>query len=158
MYLLNEAPIFLEFMDRFLKKANSKIKIKATDELFLYDKCVCNKHYCNSFILKTKRKIQKDFYMYHTIKTNKGTFGIELFDNGKFIFVATENKNLPFKKEHKILFKHKSSIKKNLIKNKQKQKLSKKDKKIINRFFKDFKIDPDYKIHYYVDDCIIDYI
>ena len=99
MYLLNEAPIFFKFLDRFLKKAGSNIDIKKSKNLFLYDKCMCNKNSCNTFVLRSKRKIEDGYYVYHTIETNKGTFGIELCDNGDFSFVAQGNSNLPFKKE-----------------------------------------------------------
>ena len=58
MYLLNEAPIFFKFLDRFLKKAGSNIDIKKSKNLFLYDKCMCNKNSCNTFILRSNRKIE----------------------------------------------------------------------------------------------------
>lgn len=152
MYLLNEAPIFFKFLDRFLKKAGSNIDIKKSKNLFLYDKCMCNKNSCNTFILKSKRKIEDGYYVYHTIETNKGTFGIELCDNGDFSFVAQGNSNLPFKKEFEEMFKKESSITNNLIIKNSKKELSYKDHLILERFFMDLEIDPNYFI------CIDEYI
>lgn len=152
MYLLNETPIFLKFLDRFLKKAGSKIDIKKSKNLFLYDKCMCNKNNCNTFILRSNQKIEDEYYVYHTIETNKGTFGIELCDNGDFSFVAQGNSNLPFKKEFEEMFKKDSSITNNLIIRNLKKELSYKDNLILERFFMDLKIDPIYLI------CIDEYI
>ncbi len=43
MYALNKAPIFLEFLNRFLKFSGSKIKIRNTNKLYIYNKCNCGR-------------------------------------------------------------------------------------------------------------------
>lgn len=158
MYLLTEMPLFLEFIDRFLKKAGSKIEIKKSKNLFLYDKCFCSKNYCNTFVLRSKRKIEDEYYVYHTIETNKGTFGIELFDNGDFVFLAQGNNTLPFKKEFEKMFNRKSSVSNNLIIKNSKRQLTYKDKLSLEIFFLDLQVDSIYIIHNYIDECMRLYI
>lgn len=160
MYKLDSAPIFLEFLDMFLKKIGSKVKIKRTNRLFLYDKCVCGKDYCNTFFLKSKRKIEEELYLSHSIETNKGTFSIELLDDGIFVFSATNNKNFPFKEEFEKMFKnYKATVKNKLLAYPSKQKLFTKDKQKLHNYFMDFELlDKVYMIDETIDSCIKRYI
>lgn len=159
MHKIDTTPIFYEFLDMFLSKTKSKIKIKKTNKLFLYDKCVCGKNNCNSFILRTINKISEGYYVYHTIKTNKGTFGIELCDDGTFVFVALDNADFPFKKEFDRMFKnYKKTVRKRVLPLYPKSKLTKKDKEKLHRFFLDFKVEKDYMLHYVIDQCIKEYM
>lgn len=160
MYKLDSAPIFLKFLNMFFKKTGSKVKIKRTNRLFLYDKCVCGKDHCNTFFLKSKRKIEDELYLSHSIETNKGTFSIELLDDGTFVFSATNNKNFPFKGEFEKMFKnYKATVKNKLLSYPAKQKLFTKDKQEIHRYFKDFEVlDDGYMIGETVDSCIMRYI
>jgi len=152
MYTLNSAPIFFEFLDRFLKKANSKIKIKHTNKLFLHDKCLCGSDDCNSFVLKTSNRVIKDFYLCHTLYTNKGTFGIEISDDGTFFFSATQNNNFPFQNEFNKMFNdYKKSVRKSIFRYHHKQKLSIKDTQKLHRFFWDLKIEEHSKIYEDID-------
>lgn len=153
MYLLNDTPVFLEFLDRLLRKSNSKIKINNTNKLYLKDKCTCNENHCNSFIFKSRKKMEKDFYLFHTITTNKGTFVIELYDNGSFYFDATGYEHLPFKKEHKRLFQDRRSINKGFYKY-DKLKMSQKDLQNLNRYFFDLEIESYSLFNKNIDDCI----
>jgi len=159
MYPLKNAPIFLEFLDTFLKKANSKIKIKHSNKIFLYDKCLCHENSCNTFVLRTTKQIDFNYYVCHTIETNKGTFGIELLNTSEMLFIATNNTNLPFKKEFKTFFNNKRTINKTIQNRKNINKLSSKNKQALHMFFKDLEIISSvYLIDETIDNCLKDYV
>lgn len=159
MYSLNHTPVLLEFLNRFLKISKSKIKLKNTNKLYLYDKCYCRDKKCSSLIFKSTNKINEEQYLYHCIETNQGTFIIELYDDGFFELSVINYKDIPYKKELDKFFKNKKINKKILIKSDSKtNKLSRKDEFNLRKYFRNLKIEDKYLLHENIDDFMNEFI
>ena len=57
MYLLNDTPVFLEFLKRFFKFAKIELKNrKIQNKLFIYSKCNCGQKNCATVYLKSNMR------------------------------------------------------------------------------------------------------
>ena len=136
MYLLNNTPIFSEFIKRFCKFAGYEFKNhNFYNNLFLYSKCNCGQKDCATVYLKSKKPFKEEIREIDIIETNKGLFFINILEDGYFDFEALRSDFYPYKKEiDKYLLKQKINNK-IPIKRKYTKKLSKKDKLNLHKYF-----------------------
>ena len=137
MYLLNNTPIFSEFIKRFCRFAGYEFKNhNFYNNLFLYAKCNCGQKDCATVYLKSKNPFKEEVQRIDIIETNKGFFFVHILDNGYFDFEALRYNFYPYKKEIDTYFSKRKKIdKKILIKRIYTKKLSKKEKVNLHKYF-----------------------
>lgn len=139
MYLLNEAPIFLEFFKKTMNLIEDKPKIsrKFENEFYIAGKCNCNQSDCATVILRRKKEWSKKDGYGAQLNTFKGYVNINLLDNGYLEVECTAYKEFPHKYEINKLFAKKKYINKSYPRiSKRIKNLTKKEKNKINRYFK----------------------
>ena len=143
MYLLNDTPIFLEFLKRFCKLGGLEFKNKKIqNKLFFHSKCNCGQKDCATVYLKSKIPFKEKFLGFQIIQTNKGFFIINILENGYFEFEALQYESFPYKQEIDKYFHKRKRINKFFpVKRKKIEKLSKVDKQNIHKYFRDFKFE-----------------
>ena len=139
MYLLNNTPIFLEFIKRFCKFAGYEFKNhNFYNNLFLYSKCNCGQKDCATVYLKSKKPFKEESTGINIFNTNKGYIIVHILDDGYFEFEALLYKKYPYKNEIDKFFNKKRKIDKKLPKIRTKvKKISDKNMKKIDDYFKD---------------------
>ena len=142
MYLLNDTPIFLEFLKRFLKFVDLEFRNrKIQNKLFIYSKCNCGEKDCGTVYLKSNKLFKNKVQGVYFFDTNKGYFIINISEDGFFDFEALCYEKFPFKKEIDKYFKNKKSTHDLTPRHKKEiKKLTIKDKQILHRYFKDLKL------------------
>ncbi|MGE4382460.1 MAG: hypothetical protein AB7D41_04595 [Arcobacter sp.] len=143
MYLLNDTPVFLEFLKRFFKFAKIEFKNrKIQNKLFIYSKCNCGQKDCARVYLKSNRPFKEKVQGTRFVITNKGLFTIDILADGFFNFEVFDNEKIPYKKEIDKYFKNKKVIQDIVpIKRKKLKKLTLKDKQLLHRYFRDLKLE-----------------
>lgn len=143
MYLLNNTPIFLEFFKRFCKLGDFEFKNrKIHNKLFIYSKCNCGQKDCATITLKSKVPFKEKIQGSYTVGTTKGYFVFHILENGFLKFEALSYEKFPYKKEiDKYLLRQKKIDDILPIKRKKVKKLSKIDKQLLHKYFKDLTLE-----------------
>lgn len=139
MYLLNDTPIFLEFLNKFLDLAGFEFKNKKIENrLFLHSKCNCGDENCATVYLKSKKLFKKNDEGVYIIETNKGFFYVHILKDGFFEFEALRYTGFPYKEEvDKFFLENKKINTKIPLEKKELLELSMKSKEEIDKYFKD---------------------
>lgn len=141
MYLLNDTPIFLEFLNRFFKLSGIEFKNKKIqNKLVIHSKCNCSQKNCATVYLKSKKAFKEEIQGSQIIETNKGFFIVHILEDGSFEFEALQYEKFPYKNEIDKYF-TKIRITDDIfpVKRKKVKNLSKKDKLLLHKYFRDLK-------------------
>lgn len=143
MYLLNDTPVFLEFLKRFFKFAKIELKNrKIQNKLFIYSKCNCGQKNCATVYLKSNRPFKEKVQGIYFFDTNKGYFIIHILEDGCFDFEALCYEKFPYKKEIDEYFKDKKAIHDIVPRARKKIKnLTTKDNQMLHKYFRDLTLE-----------------
>lgn len=130
LYLLQNTPIFLEFLKKLFEVENIVCNFNIEKELFLHSQCKCGQKDCATVTLKRKNKrFKPESIGVHHNNANDSMILIRIAKKGFIEIEALYSKKFPYKLEVDNFFKN--------ISDNKKQPISDLDKKAVYDFFND---------------------
>ena len=134
MIKITQAPIFLEFLKRFIKDMKLEFDFDIEKELFIIGHCKCNQKDCATVYLKRAKPWTEEQEGVYDYFTNKGLLLFHINENGYFELEALEYEKFPYRQEViSLLYK---KPKKN---SRQKKNLSLENLASLDKYFKGLK-------------------